>query len=60
MVTVTAQAMAILRALRGLNVVGADIVEVSPPYDHADMTAIAASHMATEMLCLWAWKRKYG
>ena len=34
------------RALAGMNVVGADIVEVAPPYDHAEMTCMAASHVA--------------
>jgi agmatinase len=46
--------LGILRGLAGLNLVGADIVEVSPPYDHADMTAIAASHTAYELLALFA------
>ena len=33
----------IMRGLAGINIVGADIVEVSPPYDHADITANAAA-----------------
>jgi agmatinase len=37
-----------------LRFVGADIVEVSPPYDHAELTAIAASHVAYELLGLFA------
>ena len=50
----TYQAMAILRGLRGLNIVGADIVEVAPAYDVGEITALAGSHMAIEMLCLFA------
>jgi agmatinase len=44
----------ILRGLAGMNVVGADIVEVAPPYDHAEITAMAASHVAYELLALFA------
>jgi agmatinase len=43
-----------LRALVGCNVVGADIVEVSPPYDHAEMTGIAAAHVGYELLSVLA------
>lgn len=42
--------LAMLRALSGSNIVGADIVEVSPPYDHAQLTAVAASHVAYELI----------
>jgi len=42
--------LAILRQLSGLNIVGADIVEVSPAYDHAEITGIAASHTAYELI----------
>jgi agmatinase len=34
--------------------VGADVVEVSPPYDHAEMTAIAAAQVAYDLVCLLA------
>jgi agmatinase len=34
-----------------------DVVEVSPPYDHAEMTANAAAMVALELLCLKAWAR---
>ncbi|HWE13197.1 MAG TPA: agmatinase [Solirubrobacteraceae bacterium] len=45
--------LAILRGLAGrLNVVAADVVEVSPPYDPAGATAIAGANMAYELLCL--------
>ena len=43
-----------LRALRGVNLVGGDVVEVAPAYDHAEITAIAAAHVAYEMLALLA------
>jgi agmatinase len=44
----------ILRSLDGLNIIGADVVEVSPAYDHAQITAIAASHIAYELISLIA------
>jgi agmatinase len=43
-----------LRGLAGLRIVGGDVVEVSPPYDHADMTSVAASHACFELLALFA------
>ena len=55
----SAQAMAILRALKSrLKLVGMDVVEVAPPYDHAGITAIAAAHVAVELICLWASCRR--
>ena len=42
--------LAMIRALRSVNLVGADIVEVAPAYDHAQLTAIAASHIAYEII----------
>ena len=51
------QALSILRALKGLDFAGMDVVEVSPPYDHAEMTANAAAMVALELLCLKAWAR---
>jgi agmatinase len=39
-----------LRALRQHRLVGADVVEVAPAYDHAQLTGIAASHVAYEIL----------
>jgi len=50
----THQAMSILRGLKGINVVGMDIVEVAPAYDIGEITALAASHLAMEMLYLYA------
>jgi agmatinase len=42
----------ILRGMAGLPLVGADVVEVSPAYDHAELTAIAAANVAYEFLGL--------
>ena len=42
--------LAALRSFAGRNVVGADIVEVAPAYDHAQITGIAAAHAAYELL----------
>jgi agmatinase len=51
----TAEALAFLRALRGINLVGADVVEVSPPYDGPGQhTALAAANVAYELLSLRA------
>jgi agmatinase len=46
--------LAMLRGLVGLNVVGADIVEVAPAYDHAEITGIAAAHVCYELLSVLA------
>lgn len=46
------QALSIIRGLSNLNIIGMDIVEVSPPYDHSEVTALAAAHVAADMLCL--------
>jgi agmatinase len=51
----TAEALSILRALRGIDLVGADVVEVSPPYDAPGQpTALAAANVAYELLSLRA------
>jgi agmatinase len=42
--------LAVLRGLRGMRLVSADIVEVAPAYDHAEITAIAAAHVGYELL----------
>jgi agmatinase len=44
----------IFRGLRGLDLVGADVVEVAPPYDHAELTGVAASHVAYDLVSLMA------
>ncbi len=46
--------LGILRGLTDLRIVGADIVEVAPPYDHAEITSIAAANVAYELLSLMA------
>ncbi|MCV2870500.1 agmatinase [Defluviimonas sp. WL0002] len=51
------QAAAMLRDLAGINMVGGDIVEVSPPYDTTGATAIAGAHIAYELICLYHWAR---
>ena len=42
----------IIRGLQGLNLVAADIVEVAPAYDHAEITSLAAATIAYEMVNL--------
>ncbi|MFI6344045.1 agmatinase [Streptomyces sp. NPDC050560] len=42
----------ILRGLAGHHVVSADVVEVAPAYDHAEITAVAASHVAYDLVTL--------
>ncbi|MGH3452227.1 MAG: agmatinase [Haloechinothrix sp.] len=44
----------ILRGLRGTNLIGADVVEVAPVYDHAEITSVAASHVAYDLISLLA------
>lgn len=48
------QALEFVRGLAGLKLIGMDIVEVSPPYDHAEVTALAAAHVAHDWLCVLA------
>lgn len=54
------QAAAILRDLAGINMVGGDVVEVSPAYDTTGATAIAGAHVAHELICLYGWTRRKG
>ncbi|ODA66744.1 Agmatinase [Methyloligella halotolerans] len=51
------QALELIRGLGDLRLVGMDVVEVSPPYDHAEITAIAAATVAHDWLCLLAEKK---
>lgn len=46
------QALEIIRNLPGINLVGMDVVEVSPPYDVGEVTALAAATIAAELICL--------
>lgn len=50
----TREAQQLVRGLRGLNLVGADLVEVSPPFDPAGTTALAGATLMYELLCLLA------
>lgn len=52
------QAQAILRDIAGVHLVGGDVVEVSPPFDAGGATAIAAAHVAVEIMCLYLWTRR--
>ena len=54
----TAQALTIVRGLTPLNLVGWDIVEVLPAYDHAEITAIAAATLAHDLICQEAVRAK--
>jgi guanidinopropionase len=49
----TYEVQRIFRALKIKNLVGCDTVELSPPYDHADITALAVLDAVFEMLCLF-------
>ncbi|MCO6050755.1 agmatinase [Mesorhizobium sp. RP14(2022)] len=53
----SAKILSVLRRLGTLNIVGADIVEVAPAYDHADITAIAGATVAMFYLALLAEKK---
>src|SRR5690606_22650871 len=48
------QALELVRGLAPLDLVGMDLVEVSPPFDHAEVTALAAAHIAHDWLCVLA------
>jgi agmatinase len=52
------EALSILRALGSVDFVGGDVVEVAAPYDHADITAIAASTVAMYYIGLLAERRR--
>ncbi len=51
------QAASIIRKLVAVNFVGMDVVEVSPPYDHAEITSLAAAALVMEYLCLRAYQK---
>ena len=46
--------LGVIRGIAGLHVVSADVVEVSPPFDHAEITGIAAAHVVYELLSVMA------
>ena len=53
----TAKILSVLRQLTKVNLIGADVVEVAPPYDHADITAIAGATVAMYYLGLLAERK---
>jgi guanidinopropionase len=53
----TREAQRALRLLRGCQIVGADVVEVSPPFDPSGLTALAGATMMFELLCAIAGNR---
>jgi guanidinopropionase len=55
----TLEAQRLLRGLRGLNLIGGDVVEVAPPYDQTGNTALVGATMMFEILCLIA-DRQFG
>jgi agmatinase len=46
------QILELARSLRGLNIVGCDLVEVSPPYDSGEITSLLAANLLFELLCV--------
>src|SRR5688572_28374890 len=54
----TREAQSLLRGLAGLNIVGADVVEVAPAYDPSGVTALAGATMMFELLCVLAGARQ--
>jgi len=48
------EAQQVLRGLGGLNIIGGDLVEVAPPFDHSGITALAGATLMFEILCLAA------
>ena len=50
----TIEAQALMRGLRGLNLIGGDVVEVAPPFDHTGNTALVGATMMYEILCVLA------
>ena len=60
----TLEAQLLVRGLRGLNLVGGDVVEVAPPFDPSGNTALVGATMMYEILCVladsWATRKKGG
>ena len=54
----TWQALEFIRSLEEINFVGMDLVEVSPPYDHAEITSMAAATVAHDWICIMADKQR--
>jgi len=49
----SAQIIDLVRSLRGMNIVGCDLVEVSPPYDTGEITSLLAANLLYELICLF-------
>lgn len=54
----SAQALEIVRGLVPVQLVGMDVVEVSPPFDQSEITALAAAHIAADLLCVLAAQKR--
>jgi len=50
----TYEAQKMIRGLRGLNLIGGDVVEVSPPFDQSGNTALVGANLMYEILCVLA------
>ncbi|MEX1080767.1 MAG: agmatinase [Halofilum sp. (in: g-proteobacteria)] len=50
----TPEAQRMIRGLRGLHLVGADVMEVAPPFDHAGITALTGASLMFELVCVLA------
>jgi guanidinopropionase len=50
----TVEALTLLRGLRGLHLIGADVVEIAPPFDPSGNTALVGATIMYEILCLLA------
>jgi guanidinobutyrase len=48
----SSQILQLVRALKGLNIIGCDVVEVSPPYDTGELTSLLAANLLYELLCV--------
>ena len=46
------QALKLIRDLKGINFIGCDLVEVSPPYDSVNITSLLAANIIYEILCI--------
>ena len=49
----SAQILELVRSLKGLDLVGCDLVEVSPPYDNGEITSLLAANLLYELVCLF-------
>lgn len=56
----SSEAVRLIQGLAGINLVGCDVVEVLPQYDHADITALLAASIAYEFVSLFALNKKSG